>query len=180
MSYTQSRVLNANYYVVERFNETDTDGARLRTIRVSRAESRAFFDRFVLAAQEIFSNPALSPQNVSICYTDLIRHGILREFLQTFVQTPADTSISVSQTAPLTVPDNTRAFVHFENAAQPTYLDLFFYAFPLGMSSAQEPFTFDVCVRLNHTIISGPLNGVAYTGTQPAVPTEPPAPPPVP
>lgn len=179
MSYTQSRILNANYYVIERFNETGTDGARLRTIRVSRAESRAFFDRFVLAAQEIFDDPALSPQNVSICYTDLLRHGVLRKFSQTTVQTPGNSAIFVNQIAPLTVPDDTRAFMHFENAAQPAYLDLFFYAYPPGITSEfQPPVIFDVGVHLNHSIIAGPLNGVAYTGTQPPVPTEPPAPPP--
>ncbi len=183
MTYSQNRVLNANYYVIERFTETGTDGARLRTIRVTRAEDQAFFDRFVLAAQEIFDNPALSPQNVSICYTDLIRHGVLRKFSQTVVQKPADTTNAVTQTSPLTVPDDSVAFMHFENAPKPTYLDLYFYAYPLGFLPLNPPvlgqqLVFDVGVYLSHSIITGPLNGVAYTGVQPPVPTEPPAPPP--
>lgn len=179
MTFVQSRVLNAHYYVIERFAETGTDGARLRTIRVTRAENLAFFNRFVLAAQQIFEDFSLSPQNVSICYTDLIRHGVLRKFSQTVVQTPANNAIFVTQLAPLTVPDDTVAFMHFENAPIPAYLDLYFYVYPPGFSSEfQEPLLFDVGVFLSHSIITGPLNGVAYTGTQPPVPTEPPAPPP--
>jgi hypothetical protein len=168
--------------VIERFTEDWKLGGHtmLRTIRVLKANSPAFFSKLAIATRVILGLPTPSVQNVTVCYTDLIRNGVLRNVVQTFVKTPVDADDEIESEKPLIVPDNTRAFIHFEDVADPTYVDIFFYIQSKGFSVINWPVNYDFGVYLGHTVIAGPVGGVPYTAEQPAVPVEPPVPPPPP
>jgi len=185
MPVIQSRVVNAHYYVIEAFNESWVEEVVtvLRTIRVLKSEDPIFFQRVALGVRKIFSLPPepAGLQNASASYHDLIRSGVLRNVLRTGVVTPCvvytPPMAPVEVTAfpqieiPFTVPANSTAFCHFENAADPSFLDFFFYnpaAEPL-----QNPNTYDFGIYLGHSIIGGPVGGMAFSESMPPVPTEP-------
>jgi hypothetical protein len=150
----------------------------LRTVRVMKAANPAFFSKLALAVRTILGLPTPSVQNVTVCYTDLIRNGVLRNVIQTVVKTPLfNEDDLVLQETPLRMPGNDRAFCRFEDVPEPTYIDIFFYTMPEGFGAEPSPLVYDFAVYLGHTIIGGPVGGLPYTGVQPPVPVEPPAPP---
>jgi hypothetical protein len=188
MPYTQTRVVNAHYYVVERLSENfkldPTPWPMLRSIRVLKSESPAFFEKLGNAVRSIFG---LSPQpaglqNATASYHDLIRNGVLRNVIFTLRHTPLvgdGADVVLSQTPPV-VPNNDAAFCHFENTADPSYVDLFFFSQPaqgFGAVPPGTPIDYDCGVYLGHSIIGGPVGGIPYSVAPPPVPVEPPVPP---
>ena len=171
MSILQSRLVNAHYFVVERFVESfdeEDPPTFLRTIRVQRTDAPEFFERLLKAVRSMFGladDPAVS--NTTANYTDLIRQGVLRNINNTVSASdpfaPGGNDF-VAGLTPVLVPPPTRAFVHFESSAPgvtPSYVDIFFYR----DIETKKAFTAYFGVYLNHSIIAGPL------GPNPFVPT---------
>jgi len=171
---SQTRIVNAHYYVVEKFSESfqEEPVTVLRTIRVMKADATDFYARLANAVRNIYNLPTPSVQNVTAAYSDLIRNGVLRGTRWVETRSPADNT-DFPTTYPAEMPGDNLAFIHFEDAVSPTYVDIFFFLPPGKGYPAQYQFT----VYLGHSIIAGPVSGISLPESQPPVPTEPLPPP---
>jgi hypothetical protein len=173
MAIVQTRIVNANYYVIEKFEESfiEEPVTFLRSIRVMKASAPAFYQRLAEAVRVMFGLPTPSVQNVTARFDTLLRNGVLRSFQTTPVNDPNLGPGSLLPPAIGVGAPATAAFIHFENAADPTYVDIFFWTNPDTEGVVAK---YNAGIYLGHSIIGGPVGGIAQDEVQPAVPVEPP------